>query len=81
MCGSMRKSKLTGRLAWRPAGKATARSRASASTSTEPSQSGDDAKADDYFRRLTEFYPQFAFLGDFLREYDISSMINLKEFA
>ena len=27
------------------------------------------------------FYPQFAFLGDFLREYDISSMINLKEFA
>jgi tetratricopeptide (TPR) repeat protein len=45
------------------------------------SQSGEDAKADDYFRRLAEFYPQFAFLGEFLREYDISSMINLKEFA
>ena len=45
------------------------------------SQSGEDAKADDYFRRLAEFYPQFAFLSDFLREYDISSMINLKEFA
>ena len=45
------------------------------------SQSGNDAEADEYFRRLGEFYPQFAFLGEFLREYDISSMINLKEFA
>ena len=45
------------------------------------SRSGEDAKADEYFGRLAEFYPQFAFLGDFLREYDISSMINLKEFA
>lgn len=45
------------------------------------SQGGNDEVADDYFRRLAEFFPQFAFLGDFLREYDISSMINLKEFA
>lgn len=45
------------------------------------SRSGDEAAADDYFRRLGEFYPQFAFLGDFLKEFDVSSMINLKEFA
>jgi tetratricopeptide (TPR) repeat protein len=45
------------------------------------SQRGDDAEADNYFRKLSEFYPQFAFLGDFLKEFDISSMINLKEFA
>lgn len=45
------------------------------------SRQGREEEADDYFRRLGEFYPQFAFLGEFLKEYDISSMINLKEFA
>jgi tetratricopeptide (TPR) repeat protein len=45
------------------------------------SRSGDDAAAGEYFRKLGEFYPQVPFLVDFLREYDISTMINLKEFA
>ena len=45
------------------------------------SRSGDDAAAGAYFRKLGEFYPRVPFLVDFLREYDISTMINLKEFA
>lgn len=45
------------------------------------SRQGDDALADSYYAKLAEFYPQVPFLGDFLREYDISSLINLKEFA
>ena len=45
------------------------------------SRLGDEEAADEYFRKLGVFYPQVPFLGAFLREYDISSMINLKEFA
>jgi tetratricopeptide (TPR) repeat protein len=45
------------------------------------SRRGDDAAADDFFRRLAAYYPQVPFLGEFLREYDISSLVNLKEFA
>jgi len=41
----------------------------------------DDPAADAHFAKLAEFYPQLPFLADFLREYDISTMINLKEFA
>jgi tetratricopeptide (TPR) repeat protein len=41
----------------------------------------EDAAADAYFAKLSEFYPQLPFLADFLRQYDISTMINLKEFA
>lgn len=45
------------------------------------SRMGDDEAADAYFKKLGEFYPQLPFLSDFLRQYDISAMINLKEFA
>lgn len=45
------------------------------------SRQNDDEAADAYFKKLGEFYPQVPFLGEFLRQYDISSMINLKEFA
>ena len=45
------------------------------------SRRGDDAAADEYFRRLAAYYPQVPFLGEFLRDYDISSLVNLKEFA
>ena len=45
------------------------------------SRLGEDEEADAYFTRLGAFYPQIPFLGEFLRQYDISSMINLKEFA
>lgn len=45
------------------------------------SRQDDDEAADGYFKKLGEFYPQVPFLGEFLRQYDISSMINLKEFA
>ena len=45
------------------------------------SRQGDDEASADYFAKLAKFYPQVPFLGEFLRQYDISSMINLKEFA
>ena len=45
------------------------------------SRQGDDAAAEEYFGKLGEFYPQLPFLSDFLRQYDISAMINLTEFA
>ncbi len=45
------------------------------------SRLGDDAAADGYFLKLAEFYPQLPFLPEFLRQYDISTIINLKEFA
>jgi len=45
------------------------------------SRSGDEAAADHWFRKLGEFYPQIAFLGDFLKEFDVSQLVNLKEFA
>jgi tetratricopeptide (TPR) repeat protein len=45
------------------------------------SRLGDDEAADEHFRKLGEFYPQLPFLSEFLRQYDISAMINLKEFA
>ena len=45
------------------------------------SRSGDDAAADKWFATLGEFYPQVSFLGDFLKRFDVSQMINLKEFA
>lgn len=45
------------------------------------SRLGDDEAADEHFRKLGEFYPQLPFLSDFLRQFDISTMINLKEFA
>ena len=45
------------------------------------SRLGDDDAADEHFRKLGEFYPQLPFLSEFLRQYDISAMINLKEFA
>lgn len=41
----------------------------------------DTEAAEEHFRKLGEFYPQLPFLSDFLRQYDISAMINLKEFA
>ena len=41
----------------------------------------EDPATDGYFKKLAEFYPQLPFLTDFLRQYDISTMINLKEFA
>jgi tetratricopeptide (TPR) repeat protein len=45
------------------------------------SRAGDTAASRDYFQRLSRFYPQVPFLAEFLESYDISSMINLKEFA
>lgn len=45
------------------------------------SRRGDEEAADRYFAKLGEFYPQIAFLGEFLKEFDVSQMINLKEFA
>ena len=45
------------------------------------SRLGDEEAADEHFRKLGEFYPQLPFLSEFLRQYVISAMINLKEFA
>jgi tetratricopeptide (TPR) repeat protein len=39
---------------------------------------GDEAKSDVYFDRLQEFYPNIPVLKDFLRTFDVSSIINLK---
>jgi tetratricopeptide (TPR) repeat protein len=39
---------------------------------------GDDAKSDAYFDRLQALYPHLAVLKDFLRTFDVSSIINLK---
>ena len=39
---------------------------------------GDEAKSDHYFDRLQEFYPHVPVLKDFLRTFDVSSIINLK---
>jgi tetratricopeptide (TPR) repeat protein len=39
---------------------------------------GDEAKSDFYFDRLQEFYPNVPVLKDFLRTFDVSSIINLK---
>jgi len=38
----------------------------------------DEAKSDYYFDRLQEFYPNLPVLKDFLRTFDVSSIINLK---
>lgn len=45
------------------------------------SRRGDEPEADRWFRKLGEFYPQVAMLGEFLKEYDVSQLVNLKEFA
>lgn len=45
------------------------------------SREGDEEAAETWFGKLGQLYPQVPFLGEFLRQYDISSMINLKEFA
>lgn len=45
------------------------------------SRRGDDDAADRYFAKLGEFFPHVPFIGQFLREYDISGLVNLKEFA
>ncbi|MEM7247356.1 MAG: hypothetical protein AAF533_18590 [Acidobacteriota bacterium] len=47
------------------------------------SRRGDDRAADGYFRLLAEFFPELGTeaIGDFFRVFDVSSMINLKEFA
>jgi tetratricopeptide (TPR) repeat protein len=39
---------------------------------------GDDAASDRYFDRLQEFYPEVPVIKDFLRTFDVSSIINLK---
>jgi tetratricopeptide (TPR) repeat protein len=39
---------------------------------------GDDARSDQYFDRLQALYPHLAVLKDFLRTFDVSSIINLK---
>ena len=45
------------------------------------SRMGEDEVAERYYRKLGELYPQVPFIGEFLREYDVSALINLKEFA
>jgi tetratricopeptide (TPR) repeat protein len=39
---------------------------------------GDEAKSDHYFDRLQEFFPHLPVIKDFLRNFDVSSIINLK---
>lgn len=39
---------------------------------------GDEEKSDFYFDRLQEFYPHLPVLKDFLRTFDVSTIINLK---
>ncbi len=39
---------------------------------------GDDEKSDQYFDKLQALYPHLAVLKDFLRTFDVSSIINLK---
>ena len=39
---------------------------------------GDDAESDRYFDQLQEFYPDVPVIKDFLRTFDVSSIINLK---
>ncbi|HUD71573.1 MAG TPA: tetratricopeptide repeat protein [Dongiaceae bacterium] len=39
---------------------------------------GDDVVSDRYFDRLQEFYPEVPVIKDFLRTFDVSSIINLK---
>jgi len=39
---------------------------------------GEDAVSDGYFDRLQEFYPEVPVIKDFLRTFDVSSIINLK---
>ena len=39
---------------------------------------GDDEKSDQYFDRLQEYYPHLPVLKEFLRTFDVSNIINLK---
>jgi tetratricopeptide (TPR) repeat protein len=39
---------------------------------------GEDEKSDQYFDRLQEYYPHVPVLKEFLRTFDVTSIINLK---
>ena len=45
------------------------------------SRAGDRAEAERWFDRLANLYPNVPYLRQFLCDYDISSLVNLKEFA
>lgn len=45
------------------------------------SRAGRDEEASEWYERLAEFYPSVPFLRQFLCEYDISALVNLKELS